>query len=400
MITQYDEFPVHQSPHPFSEIPVTDFSWDDGYFFGIYEASQGIFFFSGMRVSPNTDMIGAYAGLSIRGKQHTTRLKRPWRTHVDTSVGPLRYDFVEPLKVVRLTLADNESDLTFDLEWVAVGSVYEEPHHLASSRGRRTTDQTRYYQSGTARGWIRYGDTQLDLAEGQWWGSRDHSWGLYGQRAPLAPDARWLPPAEVPAVRQGLRWASWWGSPAHSGVFSVHESEDGERVQMNDVFGTPLQGGIDLQPSASGRSSGDSGPRRLTLTDATQKLELHPGTKILSRATWQLTDDEGGTWTQVYESGPGAWNPLTIGYMAGSWKDGGSMFTYAGSEGVTQESDRFDFTGLTYDHTLYGGFQLTGMHSPEYLAAVTTTAPDGSVAYGSAHVEMFLGARYSPAGIV
>lgn len=389
MITQYDEFPVHQSPHPFSEIPVTDFSWDDGYFFGVYDASQGVFFFSGMRVSPNTDMIGAYAGLSIGGHQHTSRFKRPWRAHVDTSVGPLRYEFVEPLKVIRLSLAENDSDLTFDLEWVAVGSVYEEPHHLAWSRGRRTTDQTRYYQSGTARGWIQHGDRRYELTEGQWWASRDHSWGLYAQRAPLAPDARWLPPAEVPAVRQGLRWASWWGSPDHSGVFTLHESEEGERVQMNDVFGTPLKGGLDVQP----------GPRRLTIEAAEHELELHPGTKILSRATWHLTDEEGGIWTQVYEPGPGAWNPLTIGYTAGSWKDGGSMFTYGGTEGLSQESDSFDFTDLTYDHALYGGFELPGMHSPEYLAAVTTTAPDGTVARGSAHIEMFLGARYTPAGI-
>jgi hypothetical protein len=385
MISQYDEFPVHQSPYPFSDIPVTDYSWDDGYFFGIYNAAANVFFFSGMRVSPNTDMIAAYAGVSIGGHQHTTRLKRPWREHMDTSIGPLRYEFVEPLKAIRLVLDDNDSDLTFDLTWRAVGSVYQEPHHLAWSRGRRTTDQTRYYQSGTAHGFINFGDTRFDVIDGEWWASRDHSWGLYAQRPPLVPDGRWLPPPEIPAVRQGLRWASWWGSPDHSGVFSVHESEHGERVQMNDTFGTPLQGGIDVQP----------GPRRLMLADAQQTLELHPGTQVLERATWVLTDEVGGTWTQVYEPVPGGWTPLTIGYGGGSWTDGGSNATWAG-EGIRQESDSFDFSERVYDHTLYGGFELKGISSPEYLAAVTTTAPDGTVATGSAHIEMFLTPTYQP----
>ena len=83
MLTQYDEYPVHQSPYPFSEIPSTDFAWCDGYFFGLYSAAEEVFFFSGMRVSPNTDMIGGYAGLTVKagpGERMPTRRSGRCRT--------------------------------------------------------------------------------------------------------------------------------------------------------------------------------------------------------------------------------------------------------------------------------------------------------------------------------
>lgn len=387
MISQYDEFPVHQSPYPFAQIPITDYAYNEGYFFGLYNADEGVFFYSGMRVNPNTDMIGAYAGLGLRGRQYTARFSRPWRADMDTRIGPLSYAFVEPLKKIRMTLDDNDSDLTFDFTWIGVGGVYEEPHHLAESRGRRVADLTRYYQSGTAEGWLQLGDARFEFREGEWWGSRDHSWGIYLQRAPLAPDPKWLPLPEEQAVRRGLRWASWWGSDAHSGFFSVHESENGEQVRMNDVFGTPLEGGIDLR----------AGEEPMKIVEARHEMEFHPDTRVLSGATWHLTDDRGGAWKQVYEVRPGGWNPATIGYRPGSWKDGGTMFTYHGVDGVVQEWDDFDFSALTYDHAMYDGTVLHGTHSFEYLMKVTTTAPDGTVSEGHAQAEVFVG-RYTPYG--
>ena len=59
MLTQYDEYPVHQSPYTFSEIPSTDYNWDDGYFFGIYNAEEQIFLYTGMReLTPTMTCLG------------------------------------------------------------------------------------------------------------------------------------------------------------------------------------------------------------------------------------------------------------------------------------------------------------------------------------------------------
>ncbi len=387
MLTQYDEYPVHQAAYPFSEIPSTDYNWDDGYFFGIYNAEEQIFLYSGMRVNPNNDMLGGYAGVNIAGQQYTARFSRPWRQNCDTVLGPLSYDFVKPLEEVKLLLEENDSDFTFDLQWIGAGPCYEEPHHVAWSRGRRTTDQTRYYQSGYATGWFELRGKRYELSGRDWAGSRDHSWGLYAQRAPLHPDPQWLTPREVPSISQGMRWASWWTTESDSGFYSVHESEDGEQLQMNDVFGTPLEGGVDI----------DASGEHLNFVKAEHEMEFIEGTRILKKGVWRLTDEAGGLWVQTYVP-TSSWHPLTIGYGAGSFKDGGSMFTYHGVEGLVQEWDDFDFSTQPYDHTMYNGDVMKGVHSPEYLAEVTTVSPTGTELVGSAHIELFIHAKYAPYG--
>lgn len=150
MLTPYDEFPVHQTPYPFSRAPAGGYSFDDGYYFGVFSPEREVFLFQGMRVNPNNDMIGGYAGVMFGGTQYTVRFKRPWRQQFATAIGPYSDEFLEPFRTIRLLLGDNESELRFDLRWLATAPAFEEGHHYATSYGRTTTDQTRYSQSGTA----------------------------------------------------------------------------------------------------------------------------------------------------------------------------------------------------------------------------------------------------------
>src|ERR1700678_216629 len=126
MLTPYDEFPVHQSPYPFSYIPSTDYNWDDGYYFGVFNASEKIFLATGLRINANSDMIGGYALLNVDGRQFTARFSRCWRGNFSVAVGALRYEFLEPLRRVRLLLGDNPSGLTFDLSWEGTSPAVEE----------------------------------------------------------------------------------------------------------------------------------------------------------------------------------------------------------------------------------------------------------------------------------
>jgi len=245
MLTQYDEYPVHQSPYPFSQIPYSDLTWDDGYFFGVYNADEKLFLFTGMRVNPNTDIIGGYAGIMLNGRQYTTRLSRIWRTDYDTHIGPLKYKFLKPFKEIRILMEKNSSALSFDLIWEGLAPAHEEEHHIAWSGNRRTTDQTRYTQSGTAHGWIEFEGRRFKVERLKWFGSRDHSWGLYLPRAPLNNPKEWLPPKEPPVVRRALRFWIPFQTPDYSGFYHFHEDENGNQMLMNDVFGTPFEGGID-----------------------------------------------------------------------------------------------------------------------------------------------------------
>lgn len=243
MLSPYDELPVHQTPYPLSFVNNTDPAFDDGYFFGAFSAEERCFCFQGLRINPNTDIIGGYAGIMRDGVQRTVRFSRTWREQCDTTVGPYRMEVLQPYRHIRLTLGDNPSGLRMDLHWMGSAPAYLEAHHLATDRGRPVTDQTRYSQPGTVRGWIEIDGERIEVDPSHWYGSRDHSWGLYHQRPPLAPDPKWLPPRDPGGVPRALRLWTLFGAGELSGFYAIHESPEGEQVPMNDTFGTPSKAG-------------------------------------------------------------------------------------------------------------------------------------------------------------
>lgn len=383
MLTKYDEYPVHQSPHPFSRIPITDYSFDDGYFFGVFNPDERLFLFSGLRVNPNADMIGGYAGVMADGIQYTVRFKRPWSPHHDTVVGPYRLDIVEAFRDLHLSLGENESELSFDLHWLGAGEPFLEAHHFATNRQRVTTDQSRYAQPGRASGWIEFKGRRYEVTPDHWFGSRDHSWGLYYERLPLAPERTLLRPRE-PRTRRSLRLWTLFATPTIAGFFSVHESADGSRGGLNDTFGTPFEGQIS-----------DGFERTVELVDIDHSATFDPG-RVMKTITVDLTDAEGGVWHAELEAAVQPWYPHTIGYDLGSWRDGGSIYTYAGTDDPVLEWDEFDLSVQPFDHTTHDGRVLKGRTGLEYLSRVTVTAPDGRVARGAGQTELFAWPDYAP----
>jgi hypothetical protein len=402
VLTPYDEFPVHQAPHAFSHIPSTDYNWDDGYWFGVFNADQKVFLGSGARINPNSDMIGGYALLNVAGQQLTVRFNRCWRGNFELQIGPYGIRFIEPLRKIQLTLAENPSGLTFDLMWEGSSPAFLEDHHVATNRGRRTTDQTRYSQPGKAQGWINLRGKHYEVTPDFWCGSRDHSWGLYAERPPLAPPQQLLPPRRSSGPRRSLRFWTCFRSEPYSGFYHLHETAEGVQCKMDDVFGTPF----------GGRLYKGWGEEEVVLASGRHQLEFEAGTRILRRATLLLQDDRGRDWRQVFEVASPPWVPQTMGYHPGSWKDGGTFHTYHGSEELALEWDEFDFSKQPFLYKPYGfsglGTRDTfnmgasdsgGMISgPEYLARVTTHAPDGTMATGAAQIENFITGAYHPYG--
>jgi hypothetical protein len=387
MLTPYDEFPVHQYPYPFSQIPVSDFNWDDGYYFGVYNADAGVFLYTGMRVTPNADMIGSYAGISVRGRQLTVRASRIWRPDFQTEVGPLRYEVVEPFREIRLELAANDSPLSFQLRWLALAPAHEEAHHFAQHRGRVTTDQTRYSQSGTAEGWIQIGDERHEVRPHEWYADRDHSWGLYEPRAPLSDPREWLPPREQTGARRMFRFWLPFQARELSGFYHFHEDEHGRQADLNDPFGTPFEGAIDT----------GFGGRRLRLVRAAHKLRFRPGSRILEGGTIELEDEQGRSWHQRLEATALPWATFPIGYYRGTWRDGGNIHTYHG-ESPHVEWDELDFTSQPTDHVDYAGREYRNIQGAEYVLRVHTEGPEAASAPGLGHLEFFVHRDYRGLG--
>jgi hypothetical protein len=402
MLTPYDEFPVHQAPHPFSYIPSTDYNWDDGYWFGVFNPDDQVFMGTYMRVNPNSDMIGGCALINIAGRQFTLRFSRCWRRHFDTEVGPFHMKFVEPLKKIRLVLDKNDSGFSFDVLWEGTSPAFLEEHHVATNRGRRTTDQTRYSQPGKCSGWIELEGQRWEVTPDKWSGSRDHSWGLYAERPPLAPVASLLPPRDSSAGPQrALRFWTCFRTEPYSGFFHVHETADGVQCKMNDVFGTPF----------GGRIFKGWGEEDIELVGGQHQMTFRPGTRILQQATFTMKDVHGRTWKQVFDVASPPWVIQTMGATPGSFKDGGTFHTYHGNEELYLEWDDFDFSVQPFKYTPYkvsgaaaantfniGSADGAEIHGPEYLARVTTYAPDGTVSTGASQIELFVAGRYTPYG--
>ncbi len=387
-LTPYDEFPVHATPYPMSYVPSTDFSWDDGYFFGAYSLDHGIFLINGMRIAPNSNVLGAHSSLNVRGVQRTLRLSRVWRDDYSISVGPLRYEFIEPLRTVRMVLEPNESGMRYDVIWRGLAPPHLSAHHRAVRNGRYTTDQSRFNQVGTATGWVEIDGVRYDMDEAPWGAVRDRSWGLYESRPPLADVARWLPPAQEPSLPRALRFSCFLESEGLSSYFHFHEGPDGENVHLNDAFGTPFEGWLNF---------GWDGPQR-KLVAVRHDLSFAPGTRSLAGGTVVVTDDSGGVWTHRYQVSLPPHVLGQIGYHVGAWRDGGTINTYHGPANPALEWDEFDFSVQPCEHTFPGTGEKRTVFGVEHLAHVTTTTPDGRVLQGRAQIEVFLNGRYSPYG--
>ena len=96
----------------------------------------------------------------------------------------------------------------------------------------------------------------------------------------------------------------------------------------------------------------------MALVSASHALTFRPGTKVMTGADVVLTDAAGATWTQRVEPVGSPWWPHPIGYGAGSWRDGGSMASYPGTDDVVVEYDEFDWSDQPFAHTTYDGRTL------------------------------------------
>lgn len=400
-LTPYDEYPVHATPYPVSYIPATDYNWDEGYYFAVMNPDLGIQYCCGFRVNPATDMIGGYALFNDNGIQRTFRFSRTWRQNFNLEIGPFKVEFVEPLKRIRLTLADNDSGISHDFDWIGTSPPHLEDHHLAHRRGRRTTDQSRYSQPGLASGTLTARGKTYDLSEDGWVAVRDHSWGLYVERPPFAADPKWLPPVPENPNARALRFWVTFRCGELSGFYHMHEDKHGVQRKLDDVFGTPFGGTFFIGWHE----------KVIELASSRHEITFVPGTRMLERATVYLTDENGQEWKQEIVSSCPPWVIQTMGYTPGSWKDGGSFHCYHGSETLSTEWDEFDFSTQPFDYTPYGATgkdepdtMHTGLsyqdkiHGVEYVLRITTTAPDGTQYTGAGQLELFLQGPYEPYG--
>jgi hypothetical protein len=226
MLSKGDEYPIHQTPEPIA-FSGTDRNFYDRYFFNGYasdpDAVDTDFFALAFGVYPHLNVADAHFSVVRAGKQHCIHASRLLAMErMDLHVGPIRIEIVEPLKCLRLIIAEQDG-VSADLMFTGRAFPVEEPRFTRRIGPRTFMDYTRMTQNGRWTGWIEIDGIRqcIDGAVG----TRDRSWGI---RPIGLPDQQPNPPVALPQF-------FWLWSPlnfSHGSAF-FHNNADGTGSSWN-----------------------------------------------------------------------------------------------------------------------------------------------------------------------
>jgi len=234
ILTAHDEYPRHQTTGTFNTIVSDSPNWSDGFYFTLGDSVTGASLWVGIRLYSNTDVLDAFAVLSVDGLQHNMRWSRRLRPAIDDiAVGPIRLDIIEPMKKLRLSCVPNEYGIEFDLEWRGLHDPFLEDEIIRYSGGRRVYTRNNYDQCCEVTGTMSVAGRTFDVTTDTWIGVRDHSWGMGrtgGTSTGVAPDA-----AKDP--RRGFAMRQWTmiRMPDRVMFWQFHQQPDGSFNQLETI---------------------------------------------------------------------------------------------------------------------------------------------------------------------
>ena len=162
-LTPADETFTHQITETFATVGSSDPSWTEKVCAMAAARDGSLQLGFGLGKYTNRNVMDGYAGISRGVEQITVRASRRLAPDpLTTTIGPVRYEVLEPLQKVRFALDANDTQpLAFD--WVfeaAVPPATEERTHQRAPLGYRiSAELVRYHQIGLASGWV-----ELDTA--------------------------------------------------------------------------------------------------------------------------------------------------------------------------------------------------------------------------------------------
>jgi hypothetical protein len=188
MLTKADDYPIHQTAEPIA-YSGTNRNFYDRYFFNGYRKDGGLFFAAALGVYPHLNVMDA-AFCVIRGnKQYNVNASRTLHMErLDTRVGPIEIEVIEPLNVLRVTCRDKANGVAADVTFTARFPAIEEPRFTRRAGSMTMMDYTRLTQNGTYEGYVEVDGERFAVASQDTWGTRDRSWGIrpVGMRDPQA----------------------------------------------------------------------------------------------------------------------------------------------------------------------------------------------------------------------
>ncbi len=331
MLTPLDDYLVHQYPTTVDRVFTSDRNFYDRYYFGMNTIEGDVVMIVAVGVYPNVGVMDAFATVVVDGlKQYIVRASRAYGSNrMDTKVGPIGVEVVEPLRKTRVYCESNEHDLAFDLTFEGVTFPFEEPHFLRRAGPRVVMDYTRMAQNGRWTGTLTAGGRTFKATPDKYWGAKDHSWGV----RPLGGEPRSAPPPD--AARAGFFW-TWTPIQCEGGSLMYTCSEDGDGSRWHTASEL-------LFPWGDGRP-----PEQLVVVG--HDLKLKPGTRLFDRGTLRAARRGGTPVTITME-------PKTTLYMAGAG------YSYMGGWRHAQYHGPLAIEGETWDLTDPAVVAKAGVHT-------------------------------------
>lgn len=311
MLTRADDFPIHQTPEPVAYAG-SDRNFYDRYFFNGYTRDGEHFFAAAMGIYPHLNLIDASFCVIRDGIQHNLHASRVLNfERLDTVVGPIRIEIVEPLKQLRLLVDSPEHGLHADVMFHARTSPIEEPRFVRRIGARTMMDYTRLTQNGSYEGSIGVDGRTVLLARESVRGTRDRSWGV---RPIGVADPQPTLPMQLPQFY-------WLWAPLnfeeHATFFHLNDDAEGRPWNTRGVLA----------------SVGNGEPR--DFADVAIEVKYRSGTRRVERATL-LYRDRGREALRVEVEPRFHFYMPGLGYMHPEWGHG----IYRGDLAVGYDSYR------------------------------------------------------------
>lgn len=180
-LTAMDEFFVHQIPEALPAVYNHHEHWRESLFFIVHPRDRlGDVIILTMATFPAKEemdslQLGRIGDTPTIGRHH-----RPYDGDPHTlTVGPVKIDMVEPYKTVKLDVApDPMAPVALDLTFTARTPAHGLRRGTMKAGHEIIWDQSHMIQSGNFNGSVTLRGTDERLVIDDWWGQRDHSWGI------------------------------------------------------------------------------------------------------------------------------------------------------------------------------------------------------------------------------
>jgi hypothetical protein len=204
-----DEGLNHQIADTFATVSESDHAWTEKVWASLAAVDGSLQIDFGLGKYHNRGIVDGFGGISRGREQWTVRASRELRSAPEaTSVGPVRYEIVEALGKTRFVLETNDTQpISFDVVLHGVTPpFFENRNKIRNSRtGRVDVDVVRYHQGGWVSGTVAIDGETHEIRPEDWFGFRDHSWGVRQSVGHPLGDLIPTRPAD-PLARGDMKW--------------------------------------------------------------------------------------------------------------------------------------------------------------------------------------------------